>query len=134
MKDTKVYTHYLCEHDVEYRWRTILQIGDSWEVRGTLFMKNPGSSNNLKANKKPIKNEALLAKLREFDETKASLDYDWLEFSIDNTMVCAENLFKAYYEAKNNTLNGVIQIFNLFNIRDANLTKALNKLKGNVIP
>ena len=106
----KVYTHYLNKNDKEYRWRTLLQIGDSWEVCGTIFMKNPGSSTNLEANKMPIKNEYILGKLREFDDTKASLDYDWYEFSIDNTIACVKKLFEIYYETKQRPLNGVIQI------------------------
>ena len=125
----KVYTHYLCENDIEYRWRTILQIGDSWEVRGTIFMKNPGSSKKIKS----IEDQCLLEKLRKFDNPKISLSNKWYEFSIDNSMGCVESLFKAYYDAKNMPLNGIIQVFNLFNIRDANLRKALDRLKGNVI-
>lgn len=66
----KVYTHYLNKNEKEYRWRTILQIGDSWEVRGTIFMKNPGSSINLNENSVPIKDDGILDNLRKFDDTK----------------------------------------------------------------
>lgn len=125
----KVYTHNLNKNGIEYRWRTILQIGDSWEVCGTVFMKNPGSSKKIKL----IEDQCLLEKLRKFDAPKTSQSDEWYEFSIDNTMACVESLFKAYYEAKNKQLNGVIQVFNLFNIRDVNLRKALERLKGNVI-
>lgn len=133
MRDIKVYTHYLNKNGIEYRWRTILQIGNSWDVRGTIFMKNPGSSINLGANKKPIENESLLAKLREFDDIKTSPYYEWYEFSADNTMDCVKELFETYYIEQREPLNGVIQIFNLFNIRDANLMKALDKSKGEII-
>ena len=44
-------------------------------------------------------------------------------------MTCVINLFKEYYEANGKQLNGVIQIFNLFNVRDANLRKAIDKCK-----
>ena len=125
MEEIKVYTHFLCKNEIEYRWRTIIQIGDSWDIRGTIFMKNPGSSKN----KRSIEDSGLVEKLRSFDDRRTSLSYEWYEFSIDRTMSCVINLFKAYYEAHGKQLNGVIQIFNLFNIRDANLGKAIDKCK-----
>lgn len=133
MDRMKVYTHYLCENDIEYRWRTILQIGGSWEVRGTIFMKNPGSSTNLKTGLLPINDEGILNNLKEFDDIKTSPSYEWYEFSVDNTMACVKELFEKYYHERNEQLNGVIQIFNLFNIRDANLGKAMDKSKGDIV-
>lgn len=128
----KVYTHYY-SNGKEYRWRTLLQIGDSWEICGTIFMKNPGSSINKCTNKKSIDDESLLECLREFDDKKTLSSYDWFEFSIDKTMACIKELFEIYYQAEQKTLNGVIQIFNLFNIRDANLGKAISKSKVDII-
>ena len=129
MERIKVYTHYLCKNEIEYRWRTIIQIGNSWEVRGTIFMKNPGSSKYVEPNISPIENSDLLEKLRTFDDTRTSLSYEWYEFTIDRTMSCVINLFKAYYEAHREQLNGVIQIFNLFNVRDVNVWRAIDKCK-----
>ena len=129
MESIKVYTHYLCKNKIEYRWRTIIQIGNSWDICGTIFMKNPGSSKYVEPNISPIKNSGLLEKLRTFDDTRTSLSYEWYEFSIDRTMSCVINLFKAYYEAHGKQLNGVIQIFNLFNIRDVNVWRAIDKCK-----
>ena len=129
MGDIKVYTHYLCKNEIEYRWRTIIQIGNSWDVRGTIFMKNPGSSKPVESSSKPIDNRVILEKLRTFDDRRTSLSCEWYEFSVDRTMVSVINLFKAYYEAHGKQLNGVIQIFNLFNVRDANLKKAIDKCK-----
>ena len=129
----KVYTHYLNKNGIEYRWRTILQIGNSWDVCGTIFMKNPGSSKNIKANLLHINDKEILKNLREFDDVKSSSSYEWYEFSIDNTMDCVKDLFETYYHERREPLNGVIQIFNLFNIRDANLGKAIDKSKGDVI-
>lgn len=129
MENIKVYTHYLCKNEIEYRWRTIIQIGNSWDICGTIFMKNPGSSKYVEPNISPIKNSGLLEKLRTFDDTRTSLSYEWYEFSIDRTMSCVINLFKAYYEAHGKQLNGVIQIFNLFNIRDVNVWRGIDKCK-----
>ena len=129
MERIKVYTHYKCENEIEYRWRTIIQIGDSWDIRGTIFMKNPGSSKSIEPDIKPIENDGLLEELRKFDDRRTSLSNDWYEFSVDRTMISVINLFKEYYEANGKQLNGVIQIFNLFNVRDANLRKAIDKCK-----
>ena len=42
----KVFTHYFKDGatGIECRWRTILQLGDSWNSMGCVYMKNPGSS------------------------------------------------------------------------------------------
>ena len=130
MERIKVYTHYLCKNEIEYRWRTIIQIGDLWDIRGTIFMKNPGSSEPVESSYNPIDNRVILEKLRTFDVRRTSLSSEWYEFSVDRTMICVINLFKAYYEAHGKQLNGVIQIFNLFNVRDANLKKAIDMCKN----
>ncbi len=133
MRDIKVYTHYKCENGIDYRWRTIIQIGDSWDIRGTIFMKNPGSSDSIESSNKSIEDSVVLEKLRTFDDRRTSLSCEWYEFSVDRTMISVINLFKAYYEAHGKQLSGVIQIFNLFNIRDANLWNAIDRLKGNIV-
>jgi hypothetical protein len=129
MEGIKVYTHYKCENEIEYRWGTIIQIGNSWDIRGTIFMKNPGSSKFVEQDKSPIENSGLLEELKKFDDRRTSLSCEWYEFSVDRTMTCVINLFKKYYEAHGKQLDGVIQIFNLFNVRDANLRKAIDKCK-----
>ena len=129
----RVFTHYKNKDGIEYRWRTILQIGDSWERRGTIFMKNPGSSKNKNTEELPIDDKNILEHLRKFDDTKDLLSSEWYEFTKDKTMDCVKTLFEEYYKTQGESLNGVIQIFNLFNIRDANLWKAIDRLKGNVV-
>ena len=127
----KVFAHYFYDNknDVEYRWRTLLKIGDSWEICGTIFMKNPGSSKLVEQIQKPIEDSCLLEELRKFDDRRTPLSNEWYEFSVDRTMICVINLFKAYYEANGEQLNGVIQIFNLFNIRDVSVWNAIDKCK-----
>lgn len=128
----KVFAHYFYDNknDVEYRWRTLLKIGDSWEICGTIFMKNPGSSITKDANKFPIQDKSLLEILRKFDDKNSSLSSSWYEFTIDNTMMCVEKLFETYYVTHQKRLNGVIQIFNLFNIREADLKKSKRQKQG----
>lgn len=128
----RVFTHCYKKGDNKYRWRTILQIGDSWEKCGTIFMKNPGSSNNKNPEEQSIDDMSVLEHLREFDDTKELLSSKWYEFTKDSTMDCVKKLFEEYYNAQGESLNGVIQIFNLFNIRDKNLSDAIKKLRRNI--
>ena len=120
----KVYAHYYNDKEVmnEYRWRTLLQFGTSWNIIGSVVMKKPGSASPLKC----IREEILLDKLHSF-----SNKYEWFEFSADNTMQCIEALFKSYYRhnTKDSDLNGVIQIFNLMNVKDPNLELAIERNK-----
>ena len=129
----RVYTHFYEDksNDIIYRWRTLLQIGESWDICGTVFMKNPGSSFT-KRKDSLIEDTNLLYHLRKFDDDEYSKTSSWYEFSEDNTMTYVEKLFEAYYNTHQETLKGIIQIFNLFNIRDADLKKAIEKSKGNV--
>ena len=60
MENKRVYTHYYRDGNIEYRWRTIIQIGNSWEKCGTIFMKNPGSSTHCEKTPSPIVNKELL--------------------------------------------------------------------------
>lgn len=43
----KVFTHYtkIGSTSDGIRWRTILKFGNSWEVKGSVVMKNPGAAN-----------------------------------------------------------------------------------------
>ena len=40
----KVYALWHKENGYEYRWRTLLQFGTSWDIIGSVYMKNPGSA------------------------------------------------------------------------------------------
>lgn len=131
----KVFTHFYEDksNEIIYRWRTLLQIGESWDICGTVFMKNPGSSFQ-KGEDSLIEDTNVLDNLRVFDDNEFSMSSPWYEFSEDKTMTYVEELFEAYYRAHQKTLKGIIQIFNLFNIRDADLKKAQKAMeisKGN---
>lgn len=125
----KVYAHYLGSHKTntwdcskdgfQYRWRTLLQFGDSWEIIGSVFMKNPGSAAPID---KSLADD-ILTHLYQFDNSSEK----WFEFTADNTMYCIERLFQSKNDGT--VLNGVIQIFNLMNVRSADLSKALDMSK-----
>ena len=124
----KVFTHYtkLGSTSDGIRWRTILKFGNSWEVKGSVVMKNPGAANFKRPNHAAINSPEELKQLSVFDD--GELRADWYEFSSGPTMECIGRLFSEYYAAKGELLEGVIQIFNLFYLREANLITALNKV------
>lgn len=122
----KVYAHYHEEDKSNgnaYRWRTLLQFGDSWSVIGSVVMKNPGSATPIDKDN-PISDNNILSHLHEFDK-----ENEWYLFRPDNTMQNIERLFRCYQieNGGSNALNGIIQIFNLINVRDPNLNNALKK-------
>ena len=129
----KVFAHYYKSETTgnDYRWRTLLQFGTSWDIIGSVIMKNPGSAAPLSSVNEPTTLEQLkhleLPKL--FSEEP---EYAWYSFSCDDTMQKVEKLFCSYY--KTSTLNGIIQVFNLMNVRDPNLELALIKNNNAVYP
>ena len=131
----KVYAHYKGKEKTgdgnSYRWRTLLQFGDSWECIGSVFMKNPGSAKPLYPTT-PIQDEVLLKHLSKFSYNK---ECGWFHFSDDPTMRHIENLFRTYYKHKSgwDELNGVIQIFNLMNVMEPDLNEAKKNLKKQII-
>lgn len=127
----KVYTHFktIEEFNVGYRWRTLLQFGSSWNVIGSVVMMNPGSANYKNGSNCCIEDESILGCLRSFDYPDDRGE-KWFEFNADATMGCVAELFAQYYGVPNQKdLQGVIQIFNLFYLREPNLGDALAKNK-----
>lgn len=127
----RVYTHYrqISETNSEgFRFRTLLQFGSSWNIVGSVVMKNPGSANFKSPDQ--IKDEDLLCQLRKFDDNEEVAP--WYEFNADSTMRCVASLFTEYFQKNHSRpLEGVVQIFNLFYIKDANLYTGLEKLQKN---
>ena len=125
----KVYTHYktIEEFNVGYRWRTLLQFGSSWDVIGSVVMMNPGSANYKYGSNCWIEDKPTLDCLRSFDYN-GDQGEKWFEFNADATMFCVADLFAQYYGVPNQKdLQGVIQIFNLFYLREQKLGNALAK-------
>ena len=40
----KVYAEFINDESLIFRTRTLLQFGDSWDLIGSIVMKNPGSA------------------------------------------------------------------------------------------
>ncbi len=120
----KVFAHYFKSRETnnDYRWRTLLQFGSSWDVIGSVVMKNPGSAAPLNV----IEDRNAIDHLLAFYAGNA-----WYSFSADTTMRMIEQLFSAYYQSP---LDGIVQVFNLMNVRDPNLERARIKHQQAILP
>ena len=120
----KVFAHYFKSKETgnDYRWRTLLQLGSSWNVLGSVVMKNPGSAAPLKV----VDDCDTITHLQSFDAENT-----WYAFSADTTMRMIELLFSAYYQS---SLDGIVQVFNLMNVHDPNLERARIKHQQAVLP
>lgn len=136
MKKMKVYAHYVKINGIEYRWKTLLQLGNSWEVCGTVIMKNPGSSHPRNWNNDkpiPINNIEILKNLNRFDDFNSLDSKEWFDFSVDPTMRHVGNLIEAYLRYNKQKEEGIIQIFNLFNVIDKSLGEAIQNFDPQVV-
>ena len=123
----RVFTHYtqINQTNIGYRWRTILQFGTSWNIIGSIVMKNPGGANFKYKDHHAETDEEVLSHLRKFD-SEQSENEKWYEFNSDNTLNLVHKLFSERSNANNfSELNGVIQVFNLFYIKSPNLNEGL---------
>lgn len=114
----KVYTHYT-DRFGGIRFGTLLQFGDSWNLIGSVVMKNPGSAYS--PDKMPIPEYEIPEGLKQYDDYPHEL---WYEFRPDSTMHCIESLFSNCGEKR---LSGVVLIFNLMYVMSADLKAALGK-------
>ena len=124
----RVFTHFY-EMDlpngrtVGVRWRTILQFGDGWDVIGNVVMKNPGSARVRKGETSSITDIFLTQELRDFAPEDEN---PWYEFQPDATMHSIKDLFALKYGIDPKNLCGIIQIFNLFYIKNPDLNTAMD--------
>lgn len=124
----RVFTHF---HEMDLpsgrtvgvRWRTILQFGDGWDVIGNVVMKNPGSARVRKGETSSITDIFLTQELHEFAPEDNNA---WYEFRPDATMHSIKDLFARRYGINKHELRGVIQIFNLFYIKNPYLNTAID--------
>ncbi len=131
----RVYTHFkknifFDNKPWEYRWRTLLQFGSSWKIIGSVVMKNPGSANYLNGNNHWIEDRDILSHLESFDYLRDQVCGEkWYEFHSDTTMECVAELFAQKMGVRDKSdLQGVVQIFNLFYLREQDSGKALKAI------
>jgi len=124
----KAYAQFIEKDGITYRLNTLLQFGNSWEHIGNIILANPGSSDIIEKISDDIDNE--ISNLYTQFENRVYRRNDWVECKVDSTMSMIEKIFDGYYVDNGNTieLNGVIQLFNSFNIKNQNLEEAINSL------
>lgn len=124
----KVYARYIQKDNLSYRFDTLLQFGESWDLIGNIVLANPGSaepiskiteteSSNISSFFKKIRQETINPN-------------QWYCFSSDSTMNQIQKLFEGDYcdGIEQRELNGVIQLFNCFNLKNPNLSEAIKLL------
>lgn len=84
------------------RWRTLLQFGNSFDIIGSVVMKNKNSGSSKPKDSKEIEDDRHLSYLSKFDD----INDPWYEFTADDTMCKVAVLFASYYGFNNvNKLN-----------------------------
>lgn len=123
----KVFAEHILESTLEYRRKTLLQLGQSTELIGSAILMNPGSA-------KPI-GKADIALVNSF-YSKLNIDEKpntplWKEFNVDSTMIQLVKIFNGHYIKKHKELNGIIQLFNCYYYKNPDLEKAIDNYKPN---
>jgi hypothetical protein len=123
----KAFAEYFEENGIYYRKNTLLQFGDSWDLIGNVVLANPGSAEPVQ---KPDRFE--LGNIESFFSNYRNkfpfVNEHWFEFKTDPTMLFIEKIFNGFYIGEHCELNGVIQLFNTFNLKDQNLENALSSV------
>ncbi|MCS0334768.1 hypothetical protein ND981_17725, partial [Vibrio diabolicus] len=124
----RVFAEYYLDDGLQFRRNTLLQFGTSWDLIGNIVLANPGSAEPISEvnNTSLCSIEAFYGKYRSGEQFVHS---NWQEFSLDPTMVFIEKLFKGEYVGESQNLNGVIQLFNTFNIKNQNLDEAVQQIR-----
>ncbi len=122
----KAYAEYFEDKGDLFRRNTILQFGESWELIGNIVLANPGSADPL-CKVTNTTSSRLDEFYNQYRNNKFIVD-NWFEFSTDPTMGFIEKIFKGSYVGKDINLNGVIQLFNTFNIKNQNLEDAIKQI------
>jgi hypothetical protein len=119
----KVYAEYFKDVGLSFRRNTILQFGEGWDLIGNVVLANPGSAKPLGriSEESTSKLDKFYKKYRNGNAFKVD---NWFEFSVDPTMGFVEKIFNGSYVDKSIELNGVVQLFNTFNIKNQNLQEA----------
>ncbi len=123
----KVFAEYFEDNGILYRKSTLLQFGESWNLIGSAVLANPGSA-------EPVSqlNVDATVLIKDFYKNYRQGDIfkqtNWHEFSPDSTMRFVEKIFNGWYVNEAVNLNGVIQLFNTFNIKNQNLEEAVSQI------
>jgi hypothetical protein len=123
----KVFAEYIKYKELYFRRNTLLQFGDSWDLIGNIVLANPGSAKP----KNVISSEELLL-INGFYQKYRQQDIfeplNYREFNDDPTMRMVAKIFNGLYIGREFKLNGTIQLFNTFNIKNQNLKSAITQI------
>lgn len=121
-----VFAEYLTENDLNYRKRTLLQFGDSWELIGSAVLKNPGSAC-------PIGrlSEQEVDQVKHFIRTGDFISDHWYSFQSDQTMRVLAKIFNGGFTGNSIQLNGVIQLYNLIDLQEPDILLIRSKISNN---
>ena len=120
----RVYAEYFEENNLKFRTNTILQFGNSWDLIGNIVLANPGSAEPIKKLDKESENNLI----QFYQQYKKANDFKiekWYEFAPDQTMHRIKKIFNGEYIGMVSELNGIIQLFNTFNIKNQYLEEAI---------
>jgi hypothetical protein len=130
----KVYAQLITDENTNIRFRknTLLQFGDSNRLIGSAVLVNPGSA---VPSSRGIVDLPLIRTFYEQNHNIGIKDDTslWHEYTVDSTMRQLEKIFNGWYinvinegvRKPKKELNGVIQLFNLFNVMNAKQKDAL---------
>ena len=123
----KAYAEYFKENGLLYRRNTLLQFGKSWDLIGNVVLANPGSAEPISRTSTDILGlvSTFYDKFRNGEKIQIA---NWHEFSPDSTMRFVEKIFNGWYLDKSIELNGVVQLFNTFNIKNQKLDEAVDQI------
>lgn len=125
----KVFAQYFESEDgLYYRKNTLLQFGSGSELIGSCVLANPGSARPLN-----VVSEIERSFITDFtqqwkNESAQAPQSNWFVFSADSTMKQIEKIFNGFYLGKEpEKLNGIVQLFNTFNVVNQNLAEAIKQ-------
>lgn len=114
------------KNNLTYRTNTILQFGDSWDIIGAAILTNPGTAIIAQetVSDTDLKHLEPLAGTREgwnvVNYSRDATIRDWLP-----------RIFNGYFALQGeHELNGIILLYNLFNIKSQDLNKAVELYKN----
>jgi hypothetical protein len=121
MKNRKVFARFFTDpaSNITYRLNTVLQFGNCWDIIGSAILLNPGSAT--------ISSELLsseeLQHLNNITGTKNG--WNIVDYSRDTTIRDSlPRIFNGYFANINRELNGIILLYNLFNLKETDSEKA----------
>ncbi|WP_175623123.1 hypothetical protein [Chryseobacterium schmidteae] len=120
----KVFAEFIENNGLQFRTKTLLQFGDSWDLIGSIVMKNPGSA-------KPgiALDDSTYQNISNFLGEKINSE-TWSVSGNDPTIRKIATIFNGNHVDKDLKLNGIIQIYNLYNICEPKIKLAYEKAEN----